>query len=105
MPLPVNPESVPPLTVISDAAKVVDASDNVKVRVANWPAPRDAMSLAMAIVGEVVSGTTVFTVMLTVLSLSAPSVFPLPAASVNAELATLITAGVVLFAVGVKIAV
>ena len=104
MPLPVNPDRVPPLTAISPDVKFVDASDSVKVRVATWPTPKDAMSLTIAIVGTVVSGTTVFTVILTVLSVSTPSVFTLPAASVNAELATLMTAGVVLPAVGVKMA-
>ena len=100
-----KPDRVPPLTAIPAAVKVVDASDKVKVRMADWPTAKDAMSLAMAIVGAVVSGTTVFTVMFTVLSLSAPSVLALPAASVNVELATLMTAGIVLLVAGVKIAV
>ena len=100
-----NPDRVPPLTVISLEVKFVEDSDSVKVRVANWPTAKEAISLAMAIVGAVVSVTTVFTVMLTVLSASAPSAFALPEASVNAELATLMTAGVVLLAFGVKIAV
>ena len=63
------------------------------------------MLLVIAIAGGVVSGTTVLTLMLTVLSTSAPSVLELAAASLNVALATLIMAGVVLLAVGVKVAV
>ncbi len=102
MPLPVNPDRVPPLTAISVLVNVVDASDRVKVMAAVWPIPSVATLLVMVIVGAVVSGTIVLTLMLTVLSASAPSVLAFAAASVNTPLATLMTAGAVLLGAGVN---
>ncbi len=104
MPLPANPDRVPPLTAMSALVNVVDASDSVNVMAAVWPALSVATLLVMAIVGAVVSGTTVLTDMLTVLSASAPSALAFAAASVNTPLATLITAGAVLPAAGVNTA-
>ncbi len=61
------------------------------------------MLLVMAMVGAVVSGATVLTLMVSVLSASAPSAFAFAAESVNTPLATLMTAGAVLPAAGVKV--
>ncbi len=104
MPLPVKPDKVPPLTAISPLVKVVDASDSVNVMMAVCPVPSAAMLLVMAMVGGVVSSATVFTLTVTVLLASAPSVFALAAASVNMPLATLITPGEVLPAAGMNVA-
>ncbi len=87
---------------MSALVTVVDGSDRVKVMAAVWPTPSVATLLVMAIVGAVVSGTIVLTLMLTVLSASAPSVLAFAAASVKTPLATLMTAGAVLLAVGVN---
>ena len=58
MPEPEKPESVPPETVTSPTAKLVDASESVKVMVAVSPAFSDALSLAIARVGDVESIVT-----------------------------------------------
>ena len=58
MPEPEKPESVPPETVTSPTAKLVDASESVKVMVAVLPALRELTLLEMAIVGGVVSAAT-----------------------------------------------
>ena len=68
--------------------------------VAVSPAVREFLLVVIAMVG-----VTVSTVMVTVLSASAPSVLALPAASVKVLLATEMTPLVVLLAVGVKVAV
>ena len=57
-----------------------------------------------AIVGAVVSAGTVLTVMVTVLLVSDPSAFKLPAKSLKTPLATLTTPLVMLLVVGVKVA-
>ena len=75
-----------------------------KVNVAVCPIVRLDRLLVMAIVGGVVSAGTVLTVIETVLFASDPSTLKLPAASENFLLPTLTTPGVVLLAVGVKVA-
>ncbi len=105
MPLPEKLLSVPPETVISLRLKFVDASESVKVRVAVSPTVKLLSLVVIAMVGGVVSATTVFTVMVTVLSASLPSALALLAASVKVLLATETTPLVVLLAVGVKVAV
>ena len=73
--------------------------------VAVSPTLRLVLLLVMAMVGGMVSATTVLTVMDTALLMSVPSAFMLPAASLNLLLPTLILAAVVLLAAGVKVAV
>ena len=97
-------DSVPPETVTSEATKLVDASLRVKVNVAVLPTAKLVLLLETEMVGGVVS-TNVFTAMVTVLLASEPSTLALPAASVNTPLAILTTPLVVLFAVGVNVAV
>ena len=72
----------------------------MNVRAAVSPDLRLVLLLLMAIVG-----TTVSTVIVTVLFASAPSAFWFPFASVNLPLATETTPAVVLLAVGVNVAV
>ena len=55
MPEPEKPESVPPETVTSPTAKLVEASERVKVMVAVSPALRELTLLVMATVGGRVS--------------------------------------------------
>ena len=100
VPLPEKLDSVPPVTVTSEATKLVDASLRVKVSVAVSPAMRLDLLLVTAIVGIRVS-----TAKVTVLFASAPSALALPAASVNTPLATLTTPFALLLAVGVNSAV
>ena len=100
MPLPEKLVSVPPETVTSELANVVEASLSVKVMTPDCPAIRLLRSLLMAIVGNTVS-----TVRVTLLLLSAPSALELPAASVKVPEATEITPLAVLLAVGVNVAV
>ena len=87
MPLPEKLDNVPPVTKMSAKAKSVDASLRVNVRVAVPLAAKLVLSAVTSMVGAVVSGGSA-TVNATVLLVSAPSVFGLPAASVNAPLAT-----------------
>ena len=89
----------PPLTTTSDSTKLFDDSDSVKVRVAVSPAPSDATSELIAMVGRRVSMESS-----TELFASAPSALVLPMASENFELATEITPLLVLLAVGVNVA-
>ena len=91
---------MPPVAVTSSAAKLVEASERVKVMVAVSPALRVETLLEMEIVGRMVS-----TVRVTVLFASAPSLLVLPAASEKVLDATEMTPLVVLLAVGVKVAV
>ena len=95
-------ESDPPETATSDWMKLLDASERVKVRVDVSPALRElsASSSVMAMVG-----LTVSTLKVRELLASEPSLLVLAAASENFELATEITPSVVLFVVGVKVAV
>ena len=93
-------ESVPPVTVTSEATKLVEASLRVKVRVVVSPAIRLLLLALKAIVG-----TTVSTERVMALFASEPSALALPAASVNTPLATLTVPLMVLLAVGVKSAV
>ena len=95
--MPAKFEIVPPETVMSANAKSVTDSLIVNVRPAVSPALTLVLSTPNAIVGR-----TVLTVIVWVLSASAPSTFKLPAASENLLLATLTTPLVVLSAVGVK---
>ncbi len=88
--------SVPPATVISDWVKSEEASLRVKVMVAVWPDFKAEVEELMVIVGATVS--TVMEIVLEVVLL-------LPALSVKVLAATLKVAVVVLFAVGVKVAV
>ena len=95
-------ESDPPETATSASTKSVAASERVKVREAVSPALRElsASSSVMAMVGLMLSTERV-----TELLLSLPSALVLPAESENVELATEMTPSVVLFSVGVKVAV
>ena len=92
-------ERVPPETVRSSAAKLVDDSESVKLRVAVSPAFKEETSELTAMLGRTVS-----TVRLMELLASEPSALVLPAVSENLELATEIAPSVVLLAVGVKVA-
>ena len=91
---------LPPVTLISSATKLVDASERVKVTVVVSPAFNDEALDVIAMVGLTVSIESV-----KVLSLLDPSAFSLPAESENFDEATLITPSVVLSAVGVNVAV
>ena len=90
-------DKVPPVTVMSDATKLVDASLSVKVKVAVSPPCRLDLLLATAMVGSRVS-----TVRISKLLASEPSALAFPAASMKASLATLITPLAVLLTDGVK---
>ena len=92
-------ESDPPETVTSDLTKSVDAFERVKVRVAVSPALSDETSDVMAMVGRMVSTERV-----SELLESEPSLLELPDELEKAPDATEMTASVVLFAVGVKVA-
>ena len=93
-------DNEPPETLISSSTKSVAASEIVKVTVVVSPAFNDDAADVIAIVGLTVSIERV-----RVLLLSDPSSFLLPAESENLLEATLITPSVVLFAVGVNVAV
>ena len=95
-------EREPPETVTSDSMKSVEASERVKVRVDVSPILKEssASSSAMAMVGWAVSIVKVCELLA-----SDPSLLVLPAESENLEEATEITPLVVLFSVGVKVAV
>lgn len=97
--------SVPPLTVMSVLSKLLEASEGVNVIIAVSPVVKVLSLVVIEIDGGVVSATAVLTVIVTVLSASAPSVFGLLLASVNDPLATEMTPLAVLLAVGVNIAV
>ena len=98
-------ESVPPATTTSPLVKLVDDSLKVNVMVLVCDADRLVALVVIAMVGGVVSGNKVSTVMVTLLFASEPSTLTLPAASVKAILATLITPLTLLFAAGVNKAV
>ena len=87
------------MTATSDELKSVDDSLKVNEIVAVSPAFTDDLLLVIAIVG-----TTVSTVIVTVLFASVPSVLKFPAASLNVLLATDTTPLAVLLVVGVKVA-
>ena len=89
---------------MSAATKLVLASDSVKVMVSVL-LTTPVFVRAIAIVGGVVSAGIVLVAIVTVLLASKPSVLKLPTTSLNLLLATEITLGVVLLAVGVKVAV
>ena len=61
MPDPLNDESVPPETVTSPTAKLLEDSDNVNVIVSVWPLPSvPDPERVIVTVGAVVSIVTVF---------------------------------------------
>ena len=93
-------DNEPPETLISSSTKSVTDSERVKVTAAVSPAFNDDAEDVIAIVGLTVSTDKVM-----VLLLSDPSTFALPTESENLFEATLITPSVVLFAVGVNVAV
>ena len=93
-------ERDPPETVTSDCAKFVEASERVKLRVAVWPAFREATSELRAMVG-LMESTDRFSVLL----LSLPSALVLAFASEKLPDATEITPLSVLLVLGVKVAV
>ena len=99
MPEPEKSESEPPEKVRSDSEKSEDDSEREKVREAVSPAFREARSDEMAMDGRRVSTERV-----TELLASEPSVLKLPELSEKEELATEMTASVVLLASGVKVA-
>ena len=94
--LTARPDSVPPLVMMSEAAKPLGASLKVKVMVVVWPAIRLETALVITRVGAAVSKASVGVV-------PAPPV--LPAASVYAPLETVMLAVPELESVGVKVAV
>ena len=97
MPEPEKLESAPPTTVILEEIKAVEATSlRVKVRVAVWPDFKAVLSEVIEMVGETVS---------TVMEIVLEALLGLPAASVKVLARTLIVAGVVLFELGVKVAV
>ena len=100
VPVPLKLLRVPPLTVTSSSVKSAESSERVKVMVALSLAASALSLVVIATVGAVVSGTTVFTVMLTDASL----VLALSAASLKAPAATETTPVVVLSGVGVNMA-
>ena len=88
---------MPPTTVILEEIKAVEAASlSVKVRVAVWPDFKAEVEELMVIVGATVS---------TAMEIVLEAVLVLPAASMKVPAATLKVAVVVLFAVGVKVAV
>ena len=87
---------VPPVTLMSDSVKVVKALLRVKVKL-----PVSPMRNALSSVPMVTVGVTVSTVMFN----GVAAVLLLPAASVKVSAATFTMTAVVLFAVGVKVAV
>ena len=95
----VNPESVPPVTVMplpmAAFVNVVEAAPRVNVMTAVWP---------MASVGVSETTVTVGATVLTAIEV-APAVFSLPAVSVNAPTGTVMVAAPVKFASGVNVAV
>ena len=97
MPLPVKPDSEPPVTVTSPTTKFVLAEDSTKLIVAVDAFPN----------GPVTPGAVIVTVGDTVLTARAraPAVFGLLAESVNAPAATAMFATPVNPAVGVNVAV
>ena len=105
MPLPVRLVIVPPVTVMSEAMKLVEGSLRVKVSVATSPALSFNTLALTAIVGGVVSTGAVLIINVTSLLASEPSALALPEASVNTPLATLTTPLMTLLAVGMKKAV
>ena len=98
--LTARPDSVPPLVVMSEAAKPLGASLKVKVMVAVWPAIRLETSLVIARVGAVVSANVVSKLIDGLVP--APPV--LPTASVYRPLETVMLAVPEFEAVGVKVA-
>ena len=96
MPNPDSVPRVPPVTVISLAIKSEAPSLRVKVRVAVSPDFKAVLSEEILMVGAVVS---------TVIEIVLEVVFGLPAASVKEPAATLKVAVVVMFALGIKVAV
>ena len=96
-PDPAKLESAPPITVILEEIKAVEAASlRVKVRVAVWPEFKAVLSELMVMVGAMVS---------TVMEIVLEAVLGLPALSVKVPAATLKVAVAVVFAVGVKVAV
>ena len=90
----------PPETLISSSTKSIEASERVKATVVVSPAFNEDAADDITIVGLTVSTDRV-----RVLFASDPSSFALPSESENLFEATLITASVLLSAVGVNIAV
>ena len=88
---------VPPVTVISPSSKSVAASERVNVNVAVSPAFK-----SLSLEEIVIVGSTVSTAMVTVLE---AALFAFPAASVNLDGFTLISAFPVMLSIGVNIAV
>ena len=96
MPDPAKLDKVPPTVVISVAVKSAEASLRVKVMVAVSPDFKAVLFEVMVMVGATVS---------TVTESCVAAVLALPAASMKVPAATLKVAVVVVFAVGVKVAV
>ena len=104
MPEPWKFDKTPPTTVTSDRVKSLLDSLSVKLMAAVCVALKVVLSEPTTIVGSVVSAGVESTVNDTALFVSAPSLFKLPAASLNrSELTT--TAALVTPALGVKVAV
>ena len=99
MPEPEKLESVPPVTAISDATKSVDGSESVNVMSAVSLALSEEVSEVRAMVGLTVSMESV-----SELLESEPSRLRWPNEFEKVPDATEMSASVVLFAVGVKVA-
>ena len=95
-PVPANPLRDPPLALTSSTVKSVEATDRLKLMAAVSPMLSNVSSLVMAMVGGAVFTSNVM--------LGSP-VFVLPAKSLKVSAATETTPFVVLFAVGVNVAV
>ena len=95
MPVPERVPRVPPAETISASLKLAEGSLRVKVKVAVSPDFKAEADEVMVMVGATVS---------TVMEIMLEAVLLFPAASVKVPAATLKVA-VVLFAVGVKVAV
>jgi hypothetical protein len=96
-PLPVNPDSEPPVALTSAAVKVVEGSESVKVMVAVCPVRSVAAELVMVTVGATVS--------IVIEGVRLPAVLSFPAASVNVAAATETVPSAVELGVGVNVAV
>ena len=98
--MPLKLDKVPPDTITSEAAKFVDDSLKVNVNVAVSPVIK-----LLLLELKVILGTTVSIASVIMLFVSEPSALVLPDKSVKPSLGKLITPGVTLLAVGVKVTV
>ena len=105
MPDPEKFEREPPEVMMSEAVKLIEASERENERLAPSPVARDEMSEEREIVGGVVSFVVVSMLSVRELLGSAPSMFGFPERSEKVEEATVIRPSNVLLALGVNVAV